>query len=146
MTQEIKIGSTVKRTDFQENSGDITTHPGVYGTVRYISTPTDPDDHDLAWAVVYFTLGDNEWIRNSLIENLEVVNLRKPPTCPACDGTDLRWYVAKRRGGLSGFPGANGPLNISEVQVIGYLACEECSETVRTIEVEEIEEMMNKEI
>lgn len=63
--------------------------------------------------------------------------------CPACDGTDLNWYIAKTRGGLSGFPGANGPLNISEVQVIGYLACEECSETVKIVQVEELEGMLN---
>lgn len=140
MTETIKVGSTVKRTDVRGNSADITTHSGVYGEVRYISTPQDGDT-DNGYADVLFTLGEMEWSRHVGLEDLEVVHLRKAPTCPECDGTDLRWHVAKTR--ANSFPGANGPLPLNEVKVIGYLACEECSETVRLIEAEEIEEMMN---
>lgn len=142
MTKEIiKIGSTVKRTDFRGNSGDITTHPGVYGVVRGVHIPDAENPYSDDWAVVHFTLGEFEWMRNVLLEDLEVVHLREATTCRECGGTNLRWYVDKTR--ANSFPGANGPLPLNEVKVIGYLACEECSATVRLIKVEDIEEMLN---
>lgn len=142
MTQEIKIGSTVSRVETL-SVADPTTHPGVFGTVKYISLSSQLEDNEPAWASVEFTT-ENQFI--SGVYNLDTLVLVDPPkstapTCPACDSTDLHWYVAKTR--ANSFPGANGPLPLNEVKVIGYLACEECSETVRTIEVEEIEEMMN---
>lgn len=141
MTQEIKIGSTVKRTDFQGNSADITTHPGVYGTVLDVFASPDPETDSMGQAYVLYTLGDEKYYRTNELDNLEVVHLRKAPACSECGGTDLRWYVDKTR--ANSFPGVNGPLPLNEVKVIGYLACEECSETVRLIEVEAIEEMLN---
>lgn len=142
MTQEIKIGSTVKRVAAL-SAADPTTHPGVLGTVKYISLPSQLEDNESPWASVEFTT-ENQFI--SGVYNLDTLVLSDAPksttpTCPACDGTDLHWYVHKTR--ANSFPGANGPLPLNEVKVIGYLACEECSETVRTVEVEDIEEMMN---
>lgn len=62
----LKVGDTVERTDF--DGGDVTTHPGVSGTVTRIMD-------DGVWAV--FSLGNRTYERRVKIENLVIIARRK---------------------------------------------------------------------
>jgi hypothetical protein len=62
--------------------------------------------------------------------------------CTNCGSNDLRWHVGKHVGN-NGVQ--DGRLKLNEVQVIAFLACEDCSETLQTIGDSEIEGMLNWE-
>jgi hypothetical protein len=63
----------------------------------------------------------------------------KATKCPNCDGNDLKWYVGNQ--GPSDV--VDGRIRMSEVQVIAFLACEECSETLRVVGEDEVNKMLN---
>lgn len=67
----IRRGDRVVRTDFLENSGDITTHPGFPGTVEQVksSNSAGPD-----FADVTFRLGDLTYYRMVRVDKLRKVN------------------------------------------------------------------------
>lgn len=56
--------------------------------------------------------------------------------CPNCDGTDFRWYISNDV--------VDGRLRMHDIQVIAYLACEECSETLQIIHEDEINKRLNR--
>lgn len=68
---DIRRGDRVVRTDFLEKPGDITTHPGVPGTVDQVkpSNSAEPD-----FAEVTFRLGDLTYYRMVRVDKLRKVN------------------------------------------------------------------------